>query len=145
MINYYLKIFYQNRTITMFILLALYSSLTFAQNSFNIQTDFKYATSQNQNSIYNHFFYLSGNIKYSTKKTIIGIKLPFVSQGTDTYKQVGTIILKESGLNHSNNDTTGGHIQTSITDGVAINNLKIGFGDIILDGTIEHLLIIKIV
>lgn len=120
-------------------LLFLTSSVSYSQEGFKFETDFKYATSQNSNNIYSHFFYLSGNINYSINNIIVGIKLPFVSQGTDTYKQVGTIILKESGLNHSSIDSIGGHIQTSLTDGVAINNLKIGFGDIVLNGSLELL------
>lgn len=134
----YIKIkSFQIKLILLLTLLFIISSVSHSQGRFNFETDFKYATSQNENNSYYHFFYLSGNINYSTKKTVIGIKLPFVSQGTDTYTQVGTIILKESGLKHTNNKIKEGHIQTSITDGVAINNLKVGMGDIVLNGTYE--------
>lgn len=118
--------------LTSYILIA--ANITYSQNRFNFETDFKYAASQNENNEYNHLFYLSGNINYYTNKITVGIILPFISQGNDTYTQLGTIFLKDSGLKHSNKD---GHIQTSLTDGVTINNLKFGLGDIVFHSTFE--------
>ncbi len=112
-----------------------FGSFAAAQSGFQFNSGFKYAASQNSDNTYNHFFDLSNVFIYNYERIDLSIEIPVVSQSNNAYTQVGKLILKDSRLNDS--APNNGHIQSSITDGVAIDNLKIGLGDIIIQSNIN--------